>query len=207
MNIDQDIITIIRRQLSTTSISDALFNLGLRNHYLPASIRAIRRDDKLVGTAMPVAGKAGPAADFAKMLQALEAVQVGEVYVCATPPGDYAVWGELMSHRARVKGAAGAVLSGFHRDSLACEASGFPLFSAGAYGLSGLDKFHITDFRCAVQFENGVTVAPGDLVVGDADGVLIVPARRVPEVIQAALDKTRRDEMSIQAIVRGQTIA
>lgn len=200
---DEDLFSLIRKRLPTSTISDVMLKLGLGQPYLPASIRPLERSSRLVGRAMPVAMEEGPAASFEKMLEAVEALQVDDVYICAAPQGEFALWGELMSLRARRKGAAGAVVSGFHRDSDGCEAAGLPLFSAGSYGLSAIDHAHVAAFRCDIAFANGVIVRPGDIVVGDSDGVIIVPSEHLREIVEKGLEKADQDIAAAERIRNG----
>lgn len=203
---DEELLSTIRERLSTPTISDVMLTLRFGPHYLPAAIRSLQRGCKLVGRAMPVVMEPGPAAGFGRMLDAVESLQAGDVYVCSAPPGEFALWGELMSHRAGRKGAAGAVISGFHRDSDACEAAGLPLFSAGGYGLSSIDRAHVAGFGCEIGFANGVVVHPGDVIVGDADGVVVIPSGRLREVVEKAIEKANYDVLAADRIRNGYAI-
>ena len=203
---NEDLVSAIRERLSTSTLSDVMLGLGLAPHYLPAGIRPLHRRGRLVGRAMPVAMEPGPAADFRKMLDAVEALEAGDVYICSAPPGEFALWGELMSRRAGRKGAAGAVISGYHRDSDACEAVDFPLFSAGGYGLSSLAHAHVAGFDRAIRFANGVAVRPGDIVVGDSDGVVVIPFDRLGEVVERGIEKADHDDDVADRIRNGHDI-
>ena len=109
------------------------------------------------------------------MFEALDALQANEVYICTGSSPTYALWGELMSTRALKLGAAGAVLDGYRRDTRGILKLGFPTFSFGSYAQDQRVRGRVIDYRCPIQFANGVVVQPGDIVFGDIDGVVIIP--------------------------------
>ncbi len=102
-------------------------------------------------------------------------------------------------------GAAGAVLGGFHRDTREIVALGFPLFSEGAYAQDQRGRGLAADFRVPVTFANGCRVSPGDLVLGDVDGVAIVPKDSVEEVTTLALAKVDGEDVVRRMILDGET--
>ena len=117
----------------------------------------------------------------------------------------YAFWGGLMSTRAQSLGAAGAVLGGHHRDTREILGLGLPVFSMGAYAQDQRLRGRVVDYRCRVEFENAVTVADGDLIVGDIDGVLVIPAAHVDDIIQGAVAKVVGEERVREMIGEGVT--
>ena len=121
------------------------------------------------------------------MFRALDELRPGEVYICTGSSLRYALWGELMSTRARRVGAAGAVVDGFHRDTRGILDLGFPVFSRGSYAQDQRVRGRVVDFRCPIEFGNGVRVCPGDVIVGDLDGVLAIPEDRLEEIVRLAL--------------------
>jgi hypothetical protein len=99
-----------------------------------------------------------------------------------------ALWGELMSTRARYLCAAGDVLNGFVRDAAGIEALGFPTFCRGVYAQDQGPRGEVIDFRTSIEIE-GVRIAPGDLIFGDREGVLVIPSDVESETVAAALAK------------------
>ena len=81
------------------------------------------------------------------------------------------------------------MLDGFHRNTREVRGLGFPAFSSGSYAQDQRLRDRVMDFRCHLGFRNGAVVAPGDLVLGDIDGVLAVPRDQVGDIIEAALAK------------------
>jgi len=209
---DSTLFGIVREKLFTAVIGDVMDAAGLTRQFLPPDIRALRPETMLVGRAMPVleadcagevVGHLGRAEPFGFMLRALDELAPGDVYICTGASPRYALWGGLMSTRARALGAAGAVLGGFHRDTREILALGFPVFSTGAYAQDQRMRGRVVDYRCPIEFGNGCRVAPADLIVGDIDGVLVVPAAHVGDVVEAALKKAAGEDAARGMIERG----
>lgn len=208
---DGAIFQAIREHLFTAVIGDILDVAGLHHQFLPPQIRPLQRGPMLVGRAMPVleadcCGETvvaeGRAFAFGLMFRALDDLRAGEVYITTGASPRYALWGGLMSTRASKLGAAGAVVDGFHRDTREIEALGFPVFSQGAYAQDQRLRGRVIDFRCPIEFPNAVRVHPGDAVVGDVDGVVVIPAQHLQDVVADALAKVRGE-----AVVRGRIAA
>jgi regulator of RNase E activity RraA len=128
------------------------------------------------------------------MLEALDDLKKHEVYICSGSSPTYALWGELMSTRAMKLGAAGAVVDGYSRDTRGILELGFPTFSYGRYAQDQAPRGKVIDFRVPIEIK-GVKVMPGDIVVGDLDGVCIIPKAIEREVITQALEKARGERM------------
>jgi 4-hydroxy-4-methyl-2-oxoglutarate aldolase len=198
----------LRDRLFTAVVGDVLDKMGRRRQFLPQAIMPLRPDMKLVGRAMPVLeadifdeSAIGPK-PFGLMLEALDDLRPDEVYVATGGSFRYALWGELMSTRARYLRAAGAVLNGFVRDADGIEALGFPTFCRGLYAQDQGPRSKVIDFRTVVEIE-GVRVAPGDLIFGDREGVLVIPSEVEVEAIEAALAKASTENRVAIAIREG----
>jgi 4-hydroxy-4-methyl-2-oxoglutarate aldolase len=200
----------LRDKLFTAVVGDVLDQMGWRRQFLPQAIGPLRADMKLVGRAMPVleadifdeSSRAPGAKPFGLMLEALDDLRAGEVYVATGGSFRYALWGELMSTRARYLGAAGAVLNGFVRDAGGIEALGFPTFCRGLYAQDQGPRGKVIDFRVAIEID-GVRIAPGDLIFGDREGVLVIPAALEAEAVEAALAKAATENRVATAIRGG----
>lgn len=206
---DDTLFAIIRDRLFTAVIGDVMDRTGLRHQFLPPDIRPITSQGLLVGRAMPVEVadvdfhevEADP---FGLMFRALDELKPGEVYIATGASPTYALWGGLMSTRAQKLGSAGGVFEGFHRDSREILRLGFPVFSLGGYAQDQRGRGRVADFRAPIAFSNGVRVAPGDIVVGDIDGVVIVPADQASDIVQAALAKVAGESGVRQMIEAGE---
>lgn len=203
----------IRSTLYTAVVGDVMDALGLSDRFLPPGIAPLRPDMLLVGRAMPVleadvhATGAHPdnpvmAKPFGLMFHALDDLERDEVYLCSGASPSYATWGELMATRARHLGAAGAVLNGYCRDTRALLAGDLPVFSLGSYGQDQGPRGKVIDFRTRIRI--GATwVDPGDVVLGDLDGVCVVPQAAEEEVFRLALEKVNGENLVRDAIRGG----
>lgn len=207
---DGELFEMVRRDLFSAVVGDVMDQMGLLRQFLPPRIRPLRPDMRVVGRAMPVlvedlSGEgqdSGPEPPFGQMLAALDSLEAHEVYLCAGGSPAYALWGELMSTRARLLGAAGAVVDGYYRDSDGIEAMGFPTFGFGSYAQDQGPRGKVVDYRVSLRMGQ-VSVRPGDVVVGDRDGVCIVPRSEEREVFERALEKVSGENLVRQAIEAG----
>jgi len=207
---DDTLFSSLRDKLFTAVVGDVLDKMGRRRQFLPQAIQPLRQDMKIVGRAMPVleadvfddGARLLGSKPFGLMLEALDDLKPGEVYVATGGSFHYALWGELMSTRARFLNAAGAVLNGFVRDAGGIEALGFPTFSRGLYAQDQGPRGKVIDFRTAIEIE-GVRIAPGDLIFGDREGVLVVPSEVEAEAVAAALAKASTENKVAAAIRSG----
>lgn len=205
----------IRNGLYTAVLGDVMDAMGLTAQFLPPDIRGIVPDTVLVGRAMTVqeadcatdAGARSGAAPFGLLFEALDDLKPGEIYLCTGSSPTYALWGGLMSTRAQVLGAAGAVLDGFHRDTREILTLGFPVFSTGSYAQDQRLRGRVIDFRCPIRFRNGCAVSDGDLIVGDVDGVVVIPAEREAAILEAAFAKVRGENNVRDMILAGEPTA
>ncbi len=207
---DSELFAIIRERLFTAVIGDVMDKVGLRHQFLPPEIRPITPQTVLAGRAMPVEiadvdFRAVEADPFGLMFRALDELKPGEVYIASGASPTYALWGGLMSTRAKRLGGAGGVFDGFHRDTREILRLGFPVFSRGGYAQDQRGRGRVTDFRVPITMSNGVRVAPGDIVAGDMDGVVVIPSGAAPDVIQAALAKVAGEKDVRAMIEAGET--
>ncbi|MEO5634943.1 RraA family protein [Gaiella sp.] len=190
-------------------ISDALDRLGRRDQVLDLAIRPLWPEARLAGVAVPVvivADTSEPELPYDGELTALDGLRPGDVPLLAVADGvRCASWGELFSCAALGRGAAGVVIDGYARDAVEIKALGFPTF---ARGLSPLDTFAraiVTGIDVEARV-GGVDVRPGDLVVGDVDGIVVVPQEMVAEVTEAVVTKHRLEGNAREDLLAGMGI-
>ena len=201
---DEALFSRLRDKLFTAVVGDVLDKMGRRRQFLPQAIGPLAPNMKLVGRAMPVLEAdifAEGGKPFGLMLEALDDLRLNEVYVATGGSFRYALRGELMSTRAQYLRAAGAVLNGFVRDAAGIEALGFPTFCRGVYAQDQGPRGKVIDFRTPIEIE-GVRIAPGDLIFGDREGVLIIPSDVESETVAAALAKASM-ENKVAIAIRG----
>jgi 4-hydroxy-4-methyl-2-oxoglutarate aldolase len=204
---DQERFDLVNERLYTAVLGDVLDTLGYYHQFLPPQIRGMRPEMRLVGRAMPVliADVFGPQPKpFGLLTEALDNLQSGEIYLARGCTQPAAMWGEILTATAQVRGARGAVVDGYHRDSVKVLGQGFPVFSTGAYALDSSVRTVVRDFRVPIEIGE-VSITPGDLIVGDIDGVLVIPAAVEDEVIERALAKAATENVVRIAIEAGMT--
>ena len=211
---DKSLFKLIQEELYTAVIGDIMDKMGYYHQFLPPNIRPLRDDMTVVGRAMTVleADVHENSTDlgsnpllkksFGLMLEALDDLKEGEVYVCSGSSPEYALWGELMSARAICCKAAGAVVNGYSRDTKGILALDFPCFSYGPYAQDQAPRGKVIDFRVPIKIE-GVVVNDGDMIIGDIDGVCVVPRKIEEEVFTKALEKARGERMVLKKIREG----
>ena len=202
----------MRERLFTAVVGDILDELGLLHQFLPESVHPLHDDMVILGRAMPVLeadlhGCQAATKPFGLMLEALDDLKQNEVYVAtASSEARYAMWGELMSTRARHLGAAGAVLNGPTRDTRGILAMNFPVFSTGRYAQDQRARGQVVDFRIPLNIEQ-VRIEPGDVIFGDIDGVLVIPRAAEREALTRALEKVAKENTVRSAILNGMSAA
>jgi 4-hydroxy-4-methyl-2-oxoglutarate aldolase len=172
---------------------------------LPPALRPVAPAMRLAGPACTVRC---PAGDNLWIHRAIYAAQPGAVLVVAT--GDHTAhwgyWGEIMTVAAQTVGVNGLVLQGGSRDHEALAAIGFPVFSLGPC-IRGTVKDQALEYGAlGVPIQLGdAAVHPGDLIVGDVDGVVAVPCDRVDDVIRNGHDRVDKERNVIAALREGST--
>ena len=211
---DEELFAIVRKELYTAVVGDIMDKMQFLHQFLPPEIQPLKKDMFLVGRAMTVleadsfeelsSSGNNPflARPFGLMLEALDDLKENEVYICTGSSPNYALWGELMSTRAKKLGAAGAVVNGYSRDTNGILIMDFPTFSYGSYAQDQAPRGKVIDFRVTIEM-NGVRINPGDIVIGDIDGVCIVPRQIEVEVFSAAIEKARGEKTVQKAIQNG----
>ena len=136
------------------------------------------------------------------MFEALDELEEDEVYICTGSSLNYALWGGLMSTRAIILNAAGAVVNGFSRDTNEILRLDFPTFSLGTYAQDQGPRGKVVDFRIPIEWA-GITIRPGDIIFGDRDGVLVVPREVEKDAFSGALEKARGEKLVHKALQNG----
>ncbi len=198
----QDLSARLAR-LYTGAVADILDELGHREQCLPPAIRPLTDATKVAGPVFTIRGRAMPPGQRPdpryRQMDMLDAIFPGAVVVI--DPGDEARaahWGELMSNTAIQKGATGCVIHGGLRDTPQILEIGFPVFRVFHSPLSAAVRWEIAEFDTPIRI-GGVDIHPGDFVLGDVDGVLILPAAIVERVVTMTEEVSRKE-----TIVRGE---
>ena len=186
--------TLVR--VSAANVSDALHRSG----DIPG-IRPLAPGFNMVGPAVTVRTAPG---DWAKPVQAIDAAEPGEVLVIDAGGVLPACWGELATHSAMQRGLAGVVIHGAARDTGDIRELGFPLFSTLISPTAG-EARGFGEIGVPIRMA-GVNVAPGDWIVGDDDGVCVIPKDKTVEYTNRAMDVLERENRLRAEIEAGSTL-
>ena len=202
----------LRQRLFTSVLSDCLDAAGHRNQAMHARVRPLDESLVLCGrarTALYVDVYDAPEGEnpYELEIQLVDDLKSDEVPVFACgATGRIAPWGELLSTAARARGGAGTVMDGLTRDVRAIREMKFPVFAGGIGPLDAKGRGKVAAIDVPVEVA-GVRVLPGDLVFGDADGVVVVPRAVEDRVVAAALAKVAGENATREALARGEKLA
>jgi regulator of RNase E activity RraA len=201
----------IRERLFTSVLSDTLDAAGYRDQAMKPSIRPLDDDTVLVGRArtgyyMEVFHVPPGENPYLLEIRLIDDLKPGEVPVLGCGhSGRIAPWGELLSTASKARGAVGCVTDGLVRDIKAIRAMGFPVFHGGIGPLDSKGRGKIMAIDVPIEC-GGVRVAPGDLLFGDADGVVVIPQQIEDKIIAAALAKVEGEDKTRAALQRGEKL-
>lgn len=203
----------IRRQIERVPNSEVLsaapfavatlYEAAGRVGALPSALKPTSSSFQLCGPAITVDS---PGADNLWIHRALYVAQPGDVLVVRVNGAyEHGYWGEIMSTAAKLRGLGGLIIDGGVRDSVLLERIGFPVF-ARTLCIRGTTKDPQGHGRINSALVFGdVTIAPGDLIVGDCDGVVAIARERVAAVIEAAIQRTELEERVLERLERGES--
>ncbi len=186
-------------KVSSPNVTDAMQRQGAMHGIVP---RLRDRSVRVAGPAVTVVTRDG---DWAKPVEAIDRAGPGDVIVIDVGGGPTAVWGELASWSAHGRKVAAVVIDGAVRDLDAILDLGFPAFSRSVSSDAGEPKGH-GEIGVEVTV-GGQRVRPGDWIVGDASGLVVVPRERAKEVANRALDVLEHENRVREEIQRGSTLS
>ena len=189
--------------IPTASISDAMDSLGI--HGTLHGLAPLTYDFRIGGPAFtvqyePAGSERGSVGDF------LDDVPPGAVVLIDNHARtDVTVWGGIMTEIAAARGIGGTVINGVCRDLNAALRQNYPLFSRGRFMRTGKDRVRLVAVNTPVTI-NDVEISPLDIICGDADGALAVPAARAEEVAEIAERIEDVEARIIEAVKAGSTL-
>ena len=211
---DDALFNLAKQELFTSVVGDVMDKLKLLHQFLPPQIRPLDSGYVVIGRAMPVLSgdvfeeKVHASANkmmekpFGLMLEALGDLKPNEIYVNTGSSPRNAMWGEMMTTRARVLGAAGAIVNGYARDTRAWLEMGFPVFAFGSYGQDSGPRYKVYDYRVPIEIGQA-RIEPGDILFGDVDGICVIPVSVEAEVFSLALEKARGEKLVKKDLEQG----
>jgi len=199
-------LAMMRQVLYSAVVCDALDTHGLPRQSPRVPLRPLTVQGVLIGRAKTTlwAEMAHPDPQpYELELKAVDTCQPDDVLIAAAGGSlRSGLWGELLSTAARRSGCVGVIVDGAVRDTAKMEAMGFPVWARGTCLYDSKDRNRVIDIDVPVEID-GVRFAPGDLVVADRDGVVVVPQEAEAAVIRAAWDKVHAENTVRDAIAAG----
>src|SRR4051812_39140119 len=204
------------KNVSTATLTTVLFKRGLRNVFIQGIfLLSANRSARMVGEAFTL--RYIPAREDIDQLgafegrghpqrEAIEACPPGQVLVMdARRDASAATGGDILMTRLKVRGAAGIVTDGGLRDSPAIERLDFPVYCAARSAPLNLVRHHAVDMQVPIGC-GGVDVYPADVLVGDAEGVVVIPAKLAEEVAKEAEAQTQFEDWVEERVKEGRSI-
>jgi len=198
--------------LNAAVLSDVMDSLGLKHRAMKPFVRPLDDEVPLSGRArtglyMPAYALREGENPYEVEIALVDDLKPREVVVlaCNGPTERIAPWGELLSTASVARGAAGCVTDGLVRDVKQIRAMRFPVFHGGIGPLDTKGRARMVERDVPVECA-GVAVRSGDIVFGDADGVVVVPREHEQEIITRAIEKVSGENRSREALRQGELL-
>lgn len=199
-------LQLVKERLNSSLLSDVLDGMGIRSQCMTEGIRPVYLGAVIVGRAhtMLMTDVYEPEQDTFKLqIKGIDALKIDDVMVVTSNGSTTAaLWGELLSTAARGLGATGAVIDGLVRDVKQIEEMGFPVFATGFRPVSSKGRVVALGYGCRIKC-GGVFVEEGDLIVGDVDGITVVPETVVEEAVGRALTRINSERVTRKELLTG----
>ncbi len=187
----------ILRGVSTPNISDAMHRKGAVR-----GVQSINPGNKIVGTAITVQTFAG---DWAKTVEAIDLAGPGNVIVIYNGSNFISPWGGLATLSCKIKGIEGMVIDGAVRDVDEIRSMNYPIFASAVVPNAGEPK-GMGEINAEITC-GGQIVRPGDFIVGDDSGVVVIPKERAYEIARRAKEVEKNESRLYEEIRRGKTLS
>lgn len=199
-------LAMMRQHFYSAVVADALDTVGCRRQSPSIPLPPLTSEIVLVGRCKTTLWAEMAHTDpdpYALELQAIDSCSEDDVFIAAANGCmSSGLWGELLSTAARRTGCVGAIIDGACRDLTKIRAMAFPVFARGTSVYDSKDRARVIDVDVPVAID-GVLFSPGDLVIADVDGVVVVPQRVETEVVQRAWEKVHAENEVRDAIANG----
>lgn len=196
-------------RLYTAVVSDALDEFGARENVMEPSLRPLYPDARVAGVAFPVRAAVvdrspeNPADNYRNELRAVDSLRADHVLMFSKT--DRSIWGELLATAARFRGARGVVVDGYTRDAQSLIKMQFPTFVTGIQCQDSLGRVEVLEVDVSIRC-GGVSVHPGDLVLADLDGVVVIPSKYAEGVIAWAETKVAGEDTVRKRLAEGMPV-
>lgn len=181
------------RRLYLPAVCDAVYSLGMEEKVLPSSLRPLFPEQRVAGIAYTVRGQAiEPTIDWdsgveriSSYLEVFDQLPTDSVLVSVNPDSHVGHFGELTGNSAKARGCVGVILDGNLRDIEGLREIGLQVFYRDLSPLNAIGRWEMVASQVPVSI-GGVTISPGDVVVGEFDGILVIPAADAERVLVRA---------------------
>ena len=207
----QDLISLCHDQLYSAVLADTLDSLGLHDQIAFPGIQPLDQNTNVCGFArvglyMPVYHDDENMRVYENEIAFVDSLEVGDVAVLVCHGNKrISPWGELLSERSAYLGAAGCVTDGCIRDSRQIRDLKFPVYAAGTNPADTKYRGKMMMYDVPGEI-GGVSVAQGDLVFGDTDGIIVIPSQSISQVVNQALSKVSAENTVRDEIRAGDTL-
>jgi 4-hydroxy-4-methyl-2-oxoglutarate aldolase len=199
-------LTYLLEPLYSAVVADVLDTLGYRHQVLDHRIRPLTPTLRICGRIFParaIAVKDIPAEPYKLEIGAVEAMQLGDVLlVDAQFDQSCGFWGELLTTACQAKGVRGVVMTACTRDMWKIKELGFPIFGIGYHPADSKGRADVVAIGQSIQIGD-VAAKRGDYILGDEDGVVIIPGEVAPEAIRLASGKVSGENLVRAELARG----
>lgn len=193
-------------RLCTTNLSDAMDVLGIRGAVI--GIRPMFDCPKVIGRAVTIKITAAGMTKSERHLgvEAIASAEPGDV-IAIDNRGDINnnCWGEVLACAAKVKGVSGVIVDGAARDLDACREMAFPVYARGAVPITARGRIMQEAFNCMIRLGD-VQVRPGDVIVGDINGVVVICQERIDDVVREAETLMEKEEQMKADLLAGMDV-
>jgi 4-hydroxy-4-methyl-2-oxoglutarate aldolase len=190
-------------RMATTNLADALDKVGMRGAVI--GIKPMYDCPKIVGRAVTIKITAAGMvkSKYHLGVRAIDAASPGDI-ILIDNRGDLNnnCWGEILSMGAKMKKISGVVVDGAARDIDACREFGFPVYARGTVPITARGRLMEESFNEVIRIGD-VQVRPGDIVMADINGVVIIPVEKLDEVLEAAEEILQKEEAMVEELRKG----
>lgn len=199
---------------STATLTTILFKKGMRNVWIRGAMPLTPGMKRVVGPAFTMRfipyreDQATPAAweSPTSTRHAVEAVEEGDVVVVdALGTPDAGVFGDILCQRLQVRGAAGVITDGVLRDRIGIDSTGLPAWCSGVAAPAAVSQLIFAGWQQHIGC-GGVAIFPGDILVADEDGAIVIPPDMVDEVAALAYEQEQQEEWVMNRVIEGEPL-
>lgn len=187
-------------------VADVLDAMGFLNQALASGIRPLTTTKRICGrvfTARAHAVQEIPAEPYKLEIEAVEAMESGDVLVVSTGEDrTCGFWGELLTTACLYKGVRGVVMDGCTRDLWKINELCFPVFGMGYHPADSKGRVDIFEIQSRIML-GGVGIDPGDYLIGDEDGCVVIPSASADEAVRLALEKVSGENIARADLAAG----